>query len=103
MVRGDAANLRNVLDQIVYNELSLQKNPTNYTVLGAIFSAFSEARTALADIFIELLQRREDFLPSLRQIIREVVRNCRPDCSLVVFVQGLLRQRVSSNKKFQFL
>jgi hypothetical protein len=105
MVRDDDTNLRNVLNQIVYNELSLQRNPTNFTVLGAIFPAYPIARTALADIFIELLQKREDFLAALKQMLREIARNCRPDCSLVLFVAGLVSvyNRVRGKSNFQLL
>lgn len=97
-MREDDLNLRNVLVQIVYNELSLQRNPTNYPVLGSILSAFPEARSELAVIFMDLLQKREDFIVALRQILRDTMRACRHECNLSDFVFGLLNVRVRENE-----
>lgn len=96
MVRDNDTNLRNVLNQIIYNELSPSRNPNNWPLLGAIISGVPESRDVLADVFVDLLQKKEDFHPALRLILRETVRAARFECDLTKFVLGLMKQRVCS-------
>lgn len=93
MVRGNEGNLRHVLNLIIYNELSPQRNPNNLPILGSIMS-IEDSRAALADIFIELLQKKEDFHPAMRLLLREIVRSARFECELSTFVDGLIKERV---------
>jgi integrator complex subunit 1 len=101
MVAENETNLRNVLIQIIYNELSPQRNPNNMPLLGMIFGGVGAARGVVADIFIDLLMKREDFHPALRLLFREIVRTARGqgqqqgggELELMGFVQSLLKPR----------
>jgi len=95
MVQDNEASLLTVLTQIIYNELSPQRNPNNYSVLGTIFAGVAASRAVVADIFIDLLQKREDYHAALRLLLREIVRSARFECDLTQFVKSLLKPRVS--------
>ncbi len=95
MVSMNESNMRHVLNLIIYNELSPQRNPNNLPILGTILGGVVESRTALADIFMDLLQKREDFHCAMRLLLREIVRSARYECDLTKFVEGLVKQRVS--------
>lgn len=94
MVRENDSNMRHVLNLIIYNELSPQRNPNNLQILGTIISGVSDSRSVLADIFMDLLQKREDFHVALKALLREICRAARFECDLSKFVEGLVRQRV---------
>jgi len=94
MVKENEGNLRHVINQIIYNELSPAKNTSNLPMLGLIFQQCPESRSILAEIFMELLQKREDFFPALRLLLREIVRASRFECDLSLFVQGIVKPRV---------
>jgi integrator complex subunit 1 len=95
MVKENENNLRHVLNLIIYNELSTQRHPNNLPILGTILASIPESRTVLAETFIELLQKREDFHQALRLLLREIVRTARHECDLLKFVVGLIQHRVS--------
>lgn len=66
-------------------------------------------RTAsiLADVFIELLLNREDYLRALRALLRELVRALRQDLPLPIFCYALLQaslheRRSQSIREFEF-
>lgn len=95
MVKENDINLRHVMNQVIYNELSPQRHPNNFPILGSIIAGCPESRTVLAGIFLDLLTKREDFHSALRLLLREILRNCRSECDLTKFLKGLIRKTVS--------
>jgi hypothetical protein len=94
-ILGNHNDLINDILQIVYNELSLARNANNLVVLGTIIPSSPDAFSIFADVIIELLQKKDDFLPAIRLILREIQRASRYECSLVPFVEGLTKTRVN--------
>ncbi|XP_011171982.1 integrator complex subunit 1 [Solenopsis invicta] len=87
-------NLATMLKHTIYNELSNARNPNNMPMLGIMFQTLPEqAAKLLAEIFQDLLMNREDYLRPLRALLREIVRVCRHDLNLIVFVRTLMSER----------
>ncbi|BES89143.1 integrator complex subunit [Nesidiocoris tenuis] len=91
LVSAHPENLGTVLKHTIYNELSSSRNPNNLAVLPVIFQ-FDADRAArhLADIFLELLLNRDDYLRPLRALLRELARVLRHDLKLYPFCRGLM-------------
>ena len=64
-------------------------------VLGTIVPASPDGFGIFAEVIFEWLQKKDDFLPSIRQILREIQRANRYECSLYPFVESLLKAQVS--------
>ncbi|CAH0389258.1 unnamed protein product [Bemisia tabaci] len=93
MVNAHPDNLSTAIKNTVYNELSNSRNPNNMAILTAIFQSDSDKSSALlAEIFMELLTNREDYLRNLRVLLREVSRALRSDLNLAVFCRSLMSQ-----------
>lgn len=92
MVRENDINLRHVMNQVIYNELSPQRHANNLPILGSVVGGCPDSRTVLAGIFLDLLTKREDFHSALRLLLREIIRNCRFECDLTKFLKGLIRK-----------
>lgn len=87
-------NLATILKHTIYNELSNARNPNNMPMLAIMFQTLPEqSAKLLAEIFQELLMNREDYLRPLRALLREIVRVCRHDINLIVFVRTLMSDR----------
>ncbi|KAG5319212.1 INT1 protein, partial [Pseudoatta argentina] len=87
-------NLATILKHTIYNELSNARNPNNMPMLGIMFQTLPEqAAKLLAEIFQDLLMNREDYLRPLRALFREIIRVCRHDVNLIVFVRTLMSER----------
>ncbi|KAK7791007.1 hypothetical protein R5R35_007901 [Gryllus longicercus] len=97
-------NLATLLKHTIYNELSTARNPNNMSMLAVMFQTKPEdAAGLLADIFLELLLNREDYLRPLRALLREVVRVLRHDLSLTALCRGLLQERKAKEiREFEF-
>ncbi|XP_063229314.1 integrator complex subunit 1 isoform X2 [Bacillus rossius redtenbacheri] len=90
-------NLATLLKHTIYNELSNTRNPNNMAMLSVMFQPSPEtAATLLADVFLEVLMNREDYLRSLRAVLREIVRVVRHDVNLPVLCRGLMDKREGS-------
>ena len=63
-------------------------------VLGTIVPASPTGFGMLAEVIIELLQKKDDFLPAVRLILREIQRASRFEYSLIPFVDALLKPKV---------
>ncbi|XP_072761874.1 integrator complex subunit 1 [Anoplolepis gracilipes] len=87
-------NLATILKHTIYNELSNARNPNNMPMLAIMFQTLPEqAAKLLAEIFQDLLMNREDYLRPLRALLREIVRVCRHDISLITFARTLMSER----------
>ncbi|XP_076057704.1 integrator complex subunit 1 [Oratosquilla oratoria] len=87
-------NVASVMKHTLYNELSQTRNPSNMSILSAVFQFAPEyASIILAEEFQELLCNREDFLRALRALLREIVRALRYDLHYQKFCQGLMNDR----------
>lgn len=87
-------NLSTILKHTIYNELSNARNPNNMPMLAVMFQNSPEqAAKLLAEIFQDLLMNREDYLRPLRALLREIVRVCRHDISLVTMARTLMAER----------
>ena len=86
-------NIASVIKETLYNELSTKRNTINMQILSVVFQFQpSPAATILADIFIEMLQSNEDYLRTLRALLREIVRVLRFDFQFHIFCKGLFRE-----------
>lgn len=87
-------NLLTILKHTIYNELSNVRNPNNMPMLAAIFQTSPEqSAKLLADIFLELLMNREDYLRPLRALLREIVRFCKHEINLLTFALNLMTEK----------
>nr|CAD7438682.1 unnamed protein product [Timema bartmani] len=94
LISSHPDNLATLLKHTIYNELSNARNPNNMAMLSAMFqSAPDTAASLLADIFLELLMNREDYLRPLRILVREIVRVLRHDVNLSVLCRGLMEKK----------
>ncbi|XP_050313289.1 integrator complex subunit 1 isoform X2 [Anthonomus grandis grandis] len=94
MVVSFPENLYPLLKYTVYNELSNARNPNNLIVVGALFQVKPDhAADALADICLELLLNKDDYLRSLRALLKEINRILRHDFNLLGVVHALLKER----------
>jgi integrator complex subunit 1 len=91
-----------LLRVLIFNELSQQqlRGLNNMPVLGVLVQHWPE-RTAsfLADIFVELLLNRDDYLRALRGLLREMVRNLRQDLPLTAFCSSLLQATLREHRE----
>ncbi|KAF5307904.1 hypothetical protein FQR65_LT06471 [Abscondita terminalis] len=115
-------NLFPLLKYTIYNELSNARNTNNLVVVGAMFQVTPEASAdAFAEIclvrslialtanfmslFQELLLNKDDYLRSLRALLKEINRVLRHDFNLLSIAHALLRERLEiSNvvREFEF-
>lgn len=87
-------NLPSMLKHTIYNELSNARNPNNMPMLAVMFQAQPEtAANVLAEIFQDLLLNKDDYLRSLRALLREIVRVLRFDINLHALCQSLVKER----------
>lgn len=91
MVSDSPALLRSVVTHTIYNELSNVRSPNNMAVLAALIQAQPQlVPAAMAESYLELMLRPEDYLRSLRTLTREVVRAARADAqALLPLAQAL--------------
>lgn len=99
-------NLSTIMKHTIYNELSTTRNPNNMPVLGVMFQSTPEASAKLlAEIFQDLLMNRDDYLRSLRSLLREIIRVCRQDLNLIPFAKTLMIERpdlIQQIRAFEF-
>ncbi|EEZ98703.1 integrator complex subunit 1 [Tribolium castaneum] len=94
MVYSFPENLYPLLKYTIYNELSNARNSNNLIVVGALFQVAPEASAdAFADICLELLLNKDDYLRSLRALLKEITRVLRHDFNLLSIVHSLVRER----------
>ncbi|CAH1990514.1 unnamed protein product [Acanthoscelides obtectus] len=94
MVQFAPENLYPLLKYTIYNELSNARNANNLVVVGALFQVAPDASAdAFADICLELLLNKDDYLRSLRALLKEINRVLRHELNLVAIVRSLLRER----------
>ncbi|XP_035215176.1 integrator complex subunit 1-like [Stegodyphus dumicola] len=87
-------NLNTLLKHAIYNELSTSRNPNNMQLLSIIFQhSPDKAAKVLADVFLDLLCNRDDYLRALRGLLREIVRTVRHDLNFSVFCSALLQEK----------
>lgn len=87
-------NLSTLLKHAIYNELSSSRNPNNMQLLSIIFlHSPDRAAKVLAEVFLDLLCNRDDYLRALRALLREIVRTVRYDLNFSLFCIGLLQER----------
>ncbi|XP_071035573.1 integrator complex subunit 1-like [Parasteatoda tepidariorum] len=89
-----AENLSSLLKHAIYNELSNSRSPNNMQLLSIIFQhSPDQAAKVLAEVFLDLLCNRDDYLRGLRVLLREIVRTVRHDFNFYLFCIGLLQER----------
>lgn len=94
LISQHAENLSTLLKHAIYNELSNSRNPNNMQLLLIIFQhSPDQAAKVLADVFLDLLTNRDDYLRALRALLREIVRTIRYDLHFSTFCIGLLQER----------
>ncbi|KAK9886100.1 hypothetical protein WA026_014889 [Henosepilachna vigintioctopunctata] len=94
MVFSSPENLYPLLKYTIYNELSNARNTNNLVVVGALFQVAPEpSADAFADICLELLLNKDDYLRSLRALLKEINRVLRHDFNLYNVVYSLLKDR----------
>ncbi|KAJ8945121.1 hypothetical protein NQ318_001586 [Aromia moschata] len=94
MVYSFPENLYPLLKYTIYNELSNARNSNNLIVVGALFQVAPEpSADAFADICLELLLNKDDYLRSLRALLKEINRVLRHELNLLSIVHSLLRER----------
>ncbi|GFQ87230.1 integrator complex subunit 1 [Trichonephila clavata] len=87
-------NLSSLLKHAIYNELSNSRNPNNMQLLAIIFQHSADrAATVLADVFLDLLCNKDDYLRALRVLLREIVRTVRHDLNFSLFCIGLIQEK----------
>ncbi|XP_029649485.1 integrator complex subunit 1 isoform X1 [Octopus sinensis] len=97
LLSQNSENLRMILTQTIYNELSSARNPNNMALLGVICQSSPETSARiLAEIFQDLLVNKEDYLRALRALFREIVRSLRHDLNFVAFCLGLMQKRTET-------
>nr|CAI5827213.1 unnamed protein product [Callosobruchus analis] len=94
MVQFAPENLYPLLKYTIYNELSNARNANNLVVVGALFQVAPDpSADAFADICLELLLNKDDYLRSLRALLKEINRVLRHELDLHALVRSLLRER----------
>ncbi|KAK9737777.1 Protein of unknown function (DUF3677) [Popillia japonica] len=94
MVLSFPENLYPLLKYTIYNELSNTRNTNNLFVVGAMFQVAPDASAdAFTDICLELLLNKDDYLRSLRALLKEINRVLRHDFNLLSIVHSMLRER----------
>ncbi|CAG9856871.1 unnamed protein product [Phyllotreta striolata] len=94
MVFSFPENLYPLLKYTIYNELSNARNANNLIVVGALFQVAPDpSADAFADICLELLLNKDDYLRSLRALLKEINRVLRQELNLLTVVRALLRER----------
>lgn len=94
LINAHPDNLSTILKHTIYNELSTSRNPNNMAMIGVMFQVYPEqSATLLADVFLELLLNRDDYLRPLRALLREIVRFLRYDINLFALCQGLMADK----------
>ncbi|KAI4461631.1 hypothetical protein MML48_5g00000815 [Holotrichia oblita] len=94
MVLSFPENLYPLLKYTIYNELSNTRNTNNLFVVGAMFQVAPDASAdAFTDICLELLLNKDDYLRSLRALLKEINRVLRHDFNLLNIVHSMLRER----------
>ncbi|CAL1270879.1 unnamed protein product [Larinioides sclopetarius] len=87
-------NLSSLLKHAIYNELSNSRNPNNMQLLAIIFQHSPDrAATVLAEVFLDLLCNKDDYLRALRVLLREIVRTVRHDLNFSLFCMGLIQEK----------
>lgn len=87
-------NLWTILKHTIYNELSTMRNPNNMSMLAVMIQTSPETTPKyLAEIFLELLLNREDYLRPLRSMLREIIRHSRHDLNLTIFAETLMSEK----------
>lgn len=87
-------NLHTVVALTLYNELSNSRNSNNMAVLGTAVQVSSEKASAIfAEIFVDLLMNKEDYLRAVRTLLREIVRSIRNDVDFPAFCLALMAER----------
>ncbi|XP_045031439.1 integrator complex subunit 1 [Daphnia magna] len=108
LVEQQADQLPLIVRLLIFNELSPSRGPNNMAVLAVLVQPWPDrAATILADVFMELLLNRDDYLRALRALLREVVRALRHDLPLVTFCAALLHgcmqdRRKAAIREFEF-
>lgn len=99
MVIAFPENLYPLLKYTIFNELSNARNSNNLFVVAAMFQVEPEASAdAFADICLELLLNKDDYLRSLRALFKEINRVLKHDFNLPTVVHSLLRERKDMEK-----
>ncbi|XP_045473416.1 integrator complex subunit 1 [Harmonia axyridis] len=94
MVYSSPTNLYPLMKYTVYNELSNTRNNNNLVVVGGLFQVAPEASAdAFADICLELLLNKDDYLRSVRALLKEINRVSRHELNLYNVVHSLLKER----------
>ncbi|KAJ8920096.1 hypothetical protein NQ315_011751 [Exocentrus adspersus] len=94
MVYAAPENLYPLLKYTIYNELSSSRNSNNLIVVGALFQvAPDQSAEAFAEISLELLLNKDDYLRSVRALLKEINRVLRHELNLLNVVHSLLRER----------
>nr|XP_022905448.1 integrator complex subunit 1 [Onthophagus taurus] len=94
MVLSFPENLYPLLKYTVYNELSNTRNTNNLLVVGAMFQVSPEGGAdAFTDICLELLLNKDDYLRSIRTLLKEINRVLKQDFNLCNVVHSLLKER----------
>ena len=100
LVDQQAEQLPLIIRLLIFNELSPSRGPNNMAVLGILVQSWPDrAASILADVFIELLLSRDDYLRALRALLREVVRALRHDLPLPIFCAALLQASMHDRRR----
>ncbi|KAG6442018.1 integrator complex subunit 1 isoform X2 [Manduca sexta] len=92
MVSDNSALLRSVVTHTIYNELSNVRSPNNMAVLAALVHAQPQlVPAAMAETYLELCVRAEDYLRGLRALTREWARAARADALAAPALAALAR------------
>ena len=85
---------RLVLRTVLYNEVSPQRGLNNLQLVAIMFQHSSEKATkVLAEVFQEMLAHKEDYLKTMRGLLREVVRALRHEhLNYILFAQHLMEE-----------
>ena len=94
MINSNNEIVRLLLKTVLYNELSPNKSMNNMGIISVVFQSQPEKATeVLAEVFHEMLAQKEDYLKSLRTLLREIVRTLRYEhINLQLFITKLTEE-----------
>ncbi|XP_054167329.1 integrator complex subunit 1-like [Oppia nitens] len=92
MINQKEETFKLVLRTIFYNEISPSRSLNNIQVISVIFQTSPiKATKVLAEVYQELIYSKDDYLKTMRGLLREIVRALRHEhLNLLTFAQNLI-------------
>ena len=94
MLNQSDDTFRLLLRTVLYNEVSPQRGLNNVQLISIMFQHSPEKSTkVLAEVFQEMIAQKEDYLKTLRGLLREIVRALRHEhINFLLFAQYLTEE-----------